>query len=372
MIRKNKFNTKLFILSLLLVFFCCTSVKAQRTLRITVHQEGTRQPIEAAHVTVADNRAMADANHIVTDRLGNAYIRNETPKTLYYQVSAIGYVPQKGDIQPHDTVVSVILHEDVLHLHDVVVTGSRTERPIKLSPVTTQVLGGKQLIDAGYCDLQHALQQETPGLNIQKVGFGNEISMQGLDARHVLFLQDGERMTGEMAGNLDYERFNLHAIDHIEIVKGASSTLYGSRASGAVINLISKKVDRPLDVRAGMRWGQMNQRNYKNPTPADFPYMFEKNSDRPNLQAWLSAGAKHGAWTSQTDVWYSSSDAFYLYQAKHDSKTYTKEANPFLPHDTTLVSSADRPPLGIEGKEHLSVAQKLYYEPSKHLSLIHI
>lgn len=369
MIRKNKFNTKPFILSLLLVFFCCTSVKAQRTLRLAVHQEGTRQPIEAAHVTVADNRAMADANHIVTDRLGNAYIRNETPKTLYYQVSAIGYVPRKGDIQPHDTVVSIILHEDVLHLHDVVVTGSRTERPIKLSPVTTQVLGGKQLIDAGYSDLQHALQQETPGLNIQKVGFGNEISMQGLDARHVLFLQDGERMTGEMAGNLDYERFNLHAIDRIEIVKGASSTLYGSRASGAVINLISKKVDRPLDVRAGMRWGQMNQRNYKNPTPADFPYMFEKNSDRPNLQAWLSAGAKHGAWTSQTDAWYSSSDAFYLYQTKHDSKTYTKEANSFLPHDTTLVSSADRPPLGISGTEHLSVAQKLYYEPSKHLSL---
>ncbi len=129
------------------------------------------------------------------------------------------------------------------------------------------------------------------------------------------------------------------------------------------------QADRPLDVRAGMRWGQMNQRNYKNPTPTDFPYMFDKNSDRPNLQAWLSAGAKHVAWTSQTDVWYSSSDAFYLYQAKHDSKTYTKEANPFLPHDTTLVSSADRPPLGIEGKEHLSVAQKLYYEPSKHLSL---
>ena len=38
--------------------------------------------------------------------------------------------------------------------------------------------------------------------------------------------------------------------------------------------------------------------------------MFEKNSDRPNLQAWLSAGVKHKAFTSQTDVWYSESDAF--------------------------------------------------------------
>ena len=107
MIRTNIVNTKLFIQSLLLAFLCCTPVKAQHTLRLTVRQEGTRQPIEAARVTVAGNRAMAGATHTVTDRLGNAYIRTETPKTLYYEVSAIGYVPRKGDIQPHDTVVSI-------------------------------------------------------------------------------------------------------------------------------------------------------------------------------------------------------------------------------------------------------------------------
>jgi hypothetical protein len=213
------------------------------------------------------------------------------------------------------------------------------------------------------------LQQETPGLNIQKVGFGNEISMQGLDARHVLFLQDGERMTGEMAGNLDYERFNLHAIDRVEIVKGASSTLYGSRASGAVINLISKKTNKPLDIQTGLRWAQMNERNYTNPSPKDFLYMFEKNSDRPNLQAWLSAGVRHNAFTSQTDVLYSVSDAFYMYQAENDNKTYTKEANPFLPHDITLTGIAARSPMGIEGTEHVSAAQKLYYEPNKNLSV---
>ena len=176
-------------------------------------------------------------------------------------------------------------------------------------------------------------------------------------------------MTGDMAGNLDYERFNLHAIDRIEIVKGASSTLYGSRASGAVINLISKKTQKPLDIQAGVRFAQMNQRNYKQPNPKNFLYMFEKNSDRPNLQSWISAGIKQGKFTSQTDVWYSSSDAFYMYQSDKDKKVYTKEANPFLPHNITLTGIAVRSPMGIEGTEHLSVAQKLYYEPSKSLSL---
>ena len=357
----------LFILSFLALSI---STFAQRRVKITIREAGTQQPLLGAHITIAPHKEHQDTLIVITDKDGKAFINLEKENASYfYKVNMMGYMPVSGTLLATEKEVNVVLKEDVMHLNGVVVTGSRTERPVKLSPITTQVLGGKALVDAGYSDLQHALQQETPGMNIQKVGFGNEISMQGLDARHVLFLQDGERMTGDMAGNLDYERFNLHAIDRIEIVKGASSTLYGSRASGAVINLISKKTQKPLDIQAGVRFAQMNQRNYKHPNPKDFLYMFEKNSDRPNLQSWISAGIKQGKFTSQTDVWYSSSDAFYMYQSDKDKKVYTKEANPFLPHDITLTSIAPRSPMGIEGTEHLSVAQKLYYEPSKSLSL---
>ena len=357
----------LFILSFLSLSI---STFAQHRVKITIREAGTQQPLLGAHITIAPHKEHQDTLIVITDKDGKAFINLEKENASYfYKVNMMGYMPVSGTLLATEKEVNIVLKEDVMHLNGVVVTGSRTERPVKLSPITTQVLGGKALVDAGYSDLQHALQQETPGMNIQKVGFGNEISMQGLDARHVLFLQDGERMTGDMAGNLDYERFNLHAIDRIEIVKGASSTLYGSRASGAVINLISKKTQKPLDIQAGVRFAQMNQRNYKQPNPKDFLYMFEKNSDRPNLQSWISAGIKQGKFTSQTDVWYSSSDAFYMYQSEKDKKVYTKEANPFLPHDITLTSIAPRSPMGIEGTEHLSVAQKLYYEPSKSLSL---
>ena len=357
----------LFILSFLSLSI---STFAQYRVKITIREAGTQQPLLGAHITIALHKNHPDTLIAITDKEGKAFINLEKENASYfYKVNMMGYMPVSGTILAIEKEVNIVLKEDVMHLNGVVVTGSRTERPVKLSPITTQVLGGKALVDAGYSDLQHALQQETPGMNIQKVGFGNEISMQGLDARHVLFLQDGERMTGDMAGNLDYERFNLHAIDRIEIVKGASSTLYGSRASGAVINLISKKTQKPLDIQAGVRFAQMNQRNYKQPNPKDFLYMFEKNSDRPNLQSWISAGIKQDKFTSQTDIWYSSSDAFYMYQSDKDKKVYTKEANPFLPHDITLTSIAPRSPMGIEGTEHLSVAQKLYYEPSKSLSL---
>ena len=361
---------KKYLLFILSFWVLSISTFAQYSVKIKIREAGTQQPLLGAHITIALHKNHLDTLIAITDKDGKAFFSLEKENASYfYKVNMMGYMPVNGTILATEKEVNVVLKEDVMHLNGVVVTGSRTERPVKLSPITTQVLGGKALVDAGYSDLQHALQQETPGMNIQKVGFGNEISMQGLDARHVLFLQDGERMTGDMAGNLDYERFNLHAIDRIEIVKGASSTLYGSRASGAVINLISKKTQKPLDIQAGVRFAQMNQRNYKQPNPKDFLYMFEKNSDRPNLQSWISAGIKQGKFTSQTDIWYSSSDAFYMYQSEKDKKVYTKEANPFLPHDITLTSIAPRSPMGIEGTEHLSVAQKLYYEPSKSLSL---
>lgn len=361
--RKKLFLTLLFCFSFMTLW-------AQQQVRFKVEEQGTQQPLVGVYISLTPKNSTKAEFNAVTDATGEAVFNIERRGTYHYQTIAVGYISVSGDIQlPQNTTINIVMREDVMHLNDVVVTGSRTERPIKLSAVTTQVLGGKALVDAGYSDLQHALQQETPGMNIQKVGFGNEISMQGLDARHVLFLQDGERMTGEMAGNLDYERFNLHAIDRIEIVKGASSTLYGSRASGAVINLISKKATKPIDIQAGFRWGQMNQRNYKHPSKHDFLYMFEKNSDRPNLQAWVSAGMKYKKITSQTDVWYSESDAFYMYQSKHDKKVYTKEANPFLPHDIILNSVAERSPMGIEGTEHVSIAQKFYIDPIKNLSI---
>lgn len=352
------------------VLLACMNAQAQRKVKLKVLEKGTEQPVIAATVVYADNEALQNLQGSVTNVDGLAELKIPSKKTYYYKISYVGFVPATGKIEATETEKTVYLEEDHLGLNEVVVTGSRTARPIKMSPVTTQVLGGKQLVEAGYSNLQQALQQETPGLNIQKVGFGNEISMQGLDARHVLFLMDGERMTGDMAGNLDYERFNLHAIDRIEIVKGASSTLYGSRAAGAVINLITKKTTKPLSIDAGVRYGQMNERNYKNPQPKDFLYMFEKNADRPNLQGWVSAGFKAGKVTSQTDAWYSSSDAFYMYQAENDKKVYTQEANPFLPHDITVVNSSSRPPMGIEGKEHITVSQKLYYDPTDDLSVL--
>ena len=55
----------------------------------------------------------------------------------------MGYMPVSGTLLAKEKEVNVVLKEDVMHLNGVVVTGSRTERPVKLSPITTASVGRK-------------------------------------------------------------------------------------------------------------------------------------------------------------------------------------------------------------------------------------
>lgn len=241
---------KIVILSLFVLLGIGNAV-AQHKVQLRIMEKGTRQPIVSAVVNYGSSPDKL-TQYSVADTKGKAILSFKT-SACYYEITSVGFLPQKGKILATERKKTILMREDVMGLNEVVVTGSGTPVKLKKSAVVTQVISGKALVNAGYGNLQQALMQETPGMNIQKVGFGNEMNMQGLDARHILFLMDGERMTGEMAGNLDYERFNLHAIEKVEIVKGASSTLYGSRAAGAVINLITKKTKEPFSLSAGVR-----------------------------------------------------------------------------------------------------------------------
>lgn len=171
-----------------LLLILALPVAAQRKVKFGIFDKATEQPIIGAVITYADNEKLKSPQRVVTNMDGEATISVTQSDKCYYQVVSVGYNPLKGTIGSVSSL-KLFMTEDVMKVNEVVVTGSRTARPIKLSPVSTQVIGGKELVDAGYADLTKALQQETPGMNIQKVGFGNEISMQGLDARHVLFLQ---------------------------------------------------------------------------------------------------------------------------------------------------------------------------------------
>ena len=174
--------------------------------------------------------------------------------------------------------------------------------------------------------IQEALENELAGVEFHQAGYGSSLSFQGLDARYVLFLVDGERMAGETYGNVDYARLPIANIERIEIVRGASSVLYGSNAMGAIVNIITKMPKQRVEVNASMRYGTPYQKNGDETlggTNTDRDIRTYRNKlDLPNLKGDLSVGFNTGKLKSLTTFSYRSVDAYKLVGTKDEVRHY--------------------------------------------------
>lgn len=126
-------------------------------------------------------------------------------------------------------------------LQEVIVTGTRTERSVATLPLPTQIISGESIKKSGLSRLNEIIQEQTGLITVPDFGGGEGIQMQGLDATYVMILIDGQPLFGRSAGTLDLSRISVNNIERIEIVKGASSCLYGSEALAGVVNIITKK-----------------------------------------------------------------------------------------------------------------------------------
>ncbi|WP_026752553.1 TonB-dependent siderophore receptor [Sediminibacterium sp. C3] len=120
-----------------------------------------------------------------------------------------------------------------------VFTATKTERKLTNVAVPVQIISQKTIQQAGSLRLSDILSEQT-GLFMTN-GFGTGVSMQGLNPDYTLILIDGEPLIGRMSGVLDLKRITVGNIKQIEIVRGPSSSLYGSEAMAGVINIITDK-----------------------------------------------------------------------------------------------------------------------------------
>lgn len=136
-----------------------------------------------------------------------------------------------------------------------VFTATKTERLLSNIAVPVQIIGQKTIQQAGSLRLSDILSEQT-GLFMTN-GFGTGVSMQGLNPDYTLILIDGEPLIGRTSGVLDLKRITVGNIKQIEIVRGPSSSLYGSEAMAGVINIITDK-SRKNSLSVGSRYGSYN------------------------------------------------------------------------------------------------------------------
>jgi outer membrane receptor for ferrienterochelin and colicins len=135
----------------------------------------------------------------------------------------------------------------------IVVTGSRVERPLSQSTVATEVITRADIDASGATDVAELLANH-PGIDIVQGLRGAGVRMQGFDPEYVAVLVDGRRVIGRVDGLLDVGGLAVGDIERVEIVKGASSALYGSDALAGVIHIITRRPER-LSAEARASYG---------------------------------------------------------------------------------------------------------------------
>lgn len=257
------------------------------------------QPLPGAAVKVLGTTWGASTN-----ANGEFVIHVEESKTYTLQVSFMGYEPgrvvTRSALNPE--VVLVQLNPSTNQLNEVVVTGSFVEKPLKDVPVLTRVISQKDIRSLNPQSIETLLQYELPGLQIGYNSMSQmpEITYQGMDGEYLLFLIDGERVSGEGADhNVDFTRFNVDDIERIEVIKGSQSTIYGSNALGGVVNIITKTANRPLTANLNARYAGSNGQKYT-----------------------ASAGVRKDKLTSYTSLTYRTMDTYEVGDAQGSTKVY--------------------------------------------------
>ena len=155
--------------------------------------------------------------------------------------------------QTFSQATSASIRTKVSKIKEVFVTSSRSERDIASVPLPVSIITAEQIRAQGAVRLDEVLEEQT-GLNLV-YNHGTGVQMQGLDPAYTLILLDGEPIVGRTAGTMELTRFTVANIERIEIVRGPASSLYGSEALAGVINIITRKPDKPLGASVRARYG---------------------------------------------------------------------------------------------------------------------
>jgi hemoglobin/transferrin/lactoferrin receptor protein len=149
--------------------------------------------------------------------------------------------------------------DSVIPLASVVVTATRTARPVFITPAAVNVISRPE-IRAAQPNTVTDLFRTAPGLDVAGIGVQQARPViRGQRGQRILLMQDAMQLNnsrrqqefGEIPGVID-----IATVERVEVVRGPSSVLYGTDAIGGVVNIISRTpTEEGVRGEAGYRYG---------------------------------------------------------------------------------------------------------------------
>jgi hemoglobin/transferrin/lactoferrin receptor protein len=183
-----------------------------------------------------------------------AFILLVLPLLTHASGALVGSTPVGSTIVSSTTVSSAPVsnrREKLDLMEEIVVTATRSERILRTNPYSIGVITDEQLKLSTY-DQVADLVAKIPGILISDSGQAGQkrIRIRGEDARRIALLIDNQEFIDHREVGVPM-LVDVNRIQRIEVVRGPASVLYGPKAMGGVINIITEKeFDRPFELTA--------------------------------------------------------------------------------------------------------------------------
>jgi len=177
-----------------------------------------------------------------TDKNGDYLIRTDSGNVnIIFHFIGYKSVTRSILVKSNDTIVlNIGMEMEIQEIDQVVVSAARKEQKVSELTVSMDVIKADFLSESHITDAQELINK-TQGIEVldgqASIRGGSGFSY-GVGSR-VLALVDGLPMMAADGGNIRWNFLPLENISQIEIIKGASSVLYGSSALNGIINFTS-------------------------------------------------------------------------------------------------------------------------------------
>lgn len=152
------------------------------------------------------------------------------------------------------------------YLDEIVVTATRYELALRDISATVSVVTEDDIEALNARNFADALAH-VPGVYVNRTGaFGRaDIDIRGIGdrGRSVMVLIDGRPVKMGLYGCTITHSLPMDNVARIEVVRGPASVLYGSDALGGVINIITKKVNEPVEGDLTVSQGSFRTGQYR-------------------------------------------------------------------------------------------------------------
>lgn len=243
MIFGNKLMNKKIILLILLPLASLIGQTASLKGRVISDKA---QPVIGANL-ILTGTTLGDASDIK----GNFEIKNIPVGVYDLEVSSIGYskrIVKNIKVDLSSKPITVVLKETTYETEQVIVSASKYEQKLEDITASTTIIQPDYINRKNFITFDEMLRY-IPGVqvNLEQVSIrGSSGYSKGVGAR-VLVAINGIPLYAGDNGDVVWELIPLSDIERVEIIKGPSSSLYGSSAIGGVINIITiSKVKSPV------------------------------------------------------------------------------------------------------------------------------